>query len=77
MSVINDHAVCCGFSTTDKLEIVGGKMKRERSMTWNYCQVLLKCTFLLKLLNHSFYVCSIKEHERWNILSFVAVLLEI
>jgi len=56
------------------LEIAGGKMNRERSMTWNHCQVLLKCMFLLKLLNHSFYVCSINEHERWNILSFVAVL---
>jgi hypothetical protein len=58
-------------------ERAGGKMKRKRSMTWNHCEVLLKCTFLLKLLNCSFCVCSINEHERQNILSFVAVLLEI
>jgi len=46
-------------------------------MTCNHCQVLLKCMFLLKLLNHSFCVCSINEHERRNILSFVAVLSEV
>jgi hypothetical protein len=56
------------------LEIAGGK--RERSMTWNHRQVLLKCMFLLKLLNHTFYMCSINEHERWNTLSFIAVLPE-
>ena len=59
------------------LETVGGKMKRERSIPWNHCKVLLKCTFLLKLLNHSFCICGIKENERQNFLSFVAVLSEI
>lgn len=47
----------------------GRKMETEKSMTWSHRQVLLKYTFLSKWLNPSFYVCSINERERWNILS--------
>jgi len=29
MSMINDHAVCCGFSSTDKLYVVGDSRWEE------------------------------------------------
>jgi hypothetical protein len=57
---LDNHTASCGFSNIDKYcdDCVDGKEVGENeegmNMTFKRCQILLKHTQLMKLLNHSF-----------------------